>query len=186
MKDRIITIMCHAKNQFCNMNRFVLILLLSLFNFVGAYAYTNTCQTSGYPIRTVNKTIISTGGGGSSSAGISTNMSRQVSSIQTRVSGNTFVSMPSMNVNTIATSSSKYSQSGFIEPGSDSQSGPRRISGPQRAVDEDDKEEKEPDTNDPYTPLGDAVLPLLLLAAGYAIYLRRKNSVRIPESGHQQ
>ena len=44
--------MCHAKNQFCNMNRFVLILLLSLFNFVGAYAYTNTRQTSGYPMRT--------------------------------------------------------------------------------------------------------------------------------------
>jgi hypothetical protein len=93
-----------------------------------------------------------------------------------------------MQVNTIATSSSKYSQSGFIEPGSDSQSGPRRISnGPQRAVDEDDKEEeKEPETKDPYTPLGDAVLPLLLLAAGYAIYLRRKNSVLTSESGHQQ
>ena len=36
------------------------------------------------------------------------------------------------------------------------------------------------------TPLGDAVLPLLLLAAGYAIYLRRKNSVRTSDSGHQQ
>ena len=186
MKDRIITIMCHAKKQICNMNRFVLILLLSLFNFVEAYAYTNTRQTSGYPIRTVNKTIISTGGGGSSSAGISTNMSRQVSSTQTRVSSNSFASVPSMQVNTIATSSSKYSQSGFIEPGSDSQSGPRRISGPQRAVDEDDKDEEEPDTKDPYTPIGDAVLPLLLLAAAYAIYLRRKNRVQTPESGNQQ
>ena len=168
--------MCHAKNQFCNMNRFVLILLLSLFNFVGAYAYTNTCQTSGYPIRTVNKTIISTGGGGSSSAGISTNMSRQVSSIQTRVSGNTFVSMPSMNVNTIATSSSKYSQSGFIEPGSDSQSdGSRKIRGQQRALDEEDEGEDDPDKNDPYdNPLGDAVLPLLLLAAGYVFFIARK------------
>ena len=158
------------------MNRFVLILLLSLFNFVGAYAYTNTCQTSGYPIRTVNKTIISTGGGGSSSAGISTNMSRQVSSIQTRVSGNTFVSMPSMNVNTIATSSSKYSQSGFIEPGSDSQSdGSRKIRGQQRALDEEDEGEDDPDKNDPYdNPLGDAVLPLLLLAAGYVFFIARK------------
>jgi hypothetical protein len=91
-----------------------------------------------------------------------------------------------MQVNTIATSSSKYSQSGFIEPGSDSQSDPRRIRGPQRAVDKDDEEEKEPETKDPYTPLGDAVLPLLLLAAGYAIYLRRKNSVRTSDSGHQQ
>lgn len=52
-------------------------------------------------------------------------------------------------------------------------------SGPKRARPED--------WEDPYEdPIGDAVLPLLLLAAGYAIYLRRKNSVRIPESGHQQ
>ena len=154
------------------MNRFVLILLLSLFNMVGVYAYTNSRQTTTYTMRTVNKTIISVGGGGSSSAGVSTNMSRQVSSTQMRVSGNSFASVPSMQVNTIATSSSKYSQSGFIEPGSDSQSGPRRISGPQRAVDEDD--EKEPDTKDPFTPLGDAVLPLLLLAAGYVFFIARK------------
>jgi hypothetical protein len=188
MKDRIITIMCHAKNQFCNMNRFVLILLLSLFNFVGAYAYTNTCQTSGYPIRTVNKTIISTGGGGSSSAGVGTNMSRQVSSTQTRVSSNSFASVPSMQVNTIATSSSKYSQSGFIEPGSDSQSdGSRKIRGQQRALGEGDEGEDDPDKNDPYdNPLGDTVLPLLLLALGYAIYLRRKNRVQTPASEHQQ
>lgn len=40
---------------------------------------------------------------------------------------------------------------------------------------------------DPFLdPLGDAVLPLLLLAAGYAIYLRRKNSVQTSDSGHQQ
>jgi hypothetical protein len=40
---------------------------------------------------------------------------------------------------------------------------------------------------DPFLdPLGDAVLPLLLLAAGYVIYLRRKNSVRTSDSGHQQ
>ena len=174
MKDRIITIMCHAKNQICNMNRFVLILLLSLFNVVGAYAYTNSRQTTTYTMRTVNKTIISVGGGGSSSAGVNTNMSKLVSSTQTRVSSNSFTSIPSMHVNTIVTSSSKYSQSGFIEPGSDSQSGPRRISGPQRAVDEGDKEEEEPDTKDPYTPLGDAVLPLLLLAAGYVVFVTRR------------
>lgn len=40
---------------------------------------------------------------------------------------------------------------------------------------------------DPFLdPLGDAVLPLLLLAAAYAIYLRRKNRVRTSDSGHQQ
>ena len=52
-------------------------------------------------------------------------------------------------------------------------SGPKRVNPNQKPA-------------DPFLPLGDAVLPLLLLAAGYAIYLRRKNSVRIPESGHQQ
>lgn len=52
-------------------------------------------------------------------------------------------------------------------------------SGPKRARPED--------WEDPFLdPLGDAVLPLLLLAAGYAIYLRRKNSVRTSDSGHQQ
>jgi hypothetical protein len=41
--------------------------------------------------------------------------------------------------------------------------------------------------DDPWkTPLSDAVLPLFLLAAGYAIYLRRKNSVQTSDSGHQQ
>ena len=40
---------------------------------------------------------------------------------------------------------------------------------------------------DPFDdPLGDAVIPLLLLAVGYSIYLRRKNSVRTPVSGHNQ
>ena len=63
-----------------------------------------------------------------------------------------------------------------IDEGGNTQmtSGPKRVS---------------PNTppEDPYDePIGDAVLPLLLLAAGYVIYLRRKNSVRIPESGHQQ
>ena len=180
--------MCHAKKQFCNMNRFVLILLLSLFNFVGAYAYTNTRQTTNYTMKTVNKTFISVGGGSLSSAGVNTNMSNLVSSTQTRVSSNSFTSVPSMHVNTIATSSSKYSQSGFVEPGSDSQSdGSRKIRGQQRALGDGDEGEDDPDKNDPYdNPLGDAVLPLLLLAAGYAIYLRRKNSVQIPEAGHQQ
>lgn len=42
------------------------------------------------------------------------------------------------------------------------------ITGPKRARPEDNK--------DPYDdPIGDAVLPLLLLAVGYALYTRRKN-----------
>ena len=175
--------MCHAKNQFCTMNRFVLILLLSLFNMVGAYAYTNS-QYPSCSMRTVNRsmTAVSTASVGG------TSMSKLVTATQYRVSNNAFSSMPSMKVNTIMHSSSKYSQSGFVEPGSDSQSnGSRKIRGQQRALGEGDEGEDDPDKNDPYeNPLGDAVLPLLLLAAGYAIYLRRKNSVRIPESGHQQ
>jgi hypothetical protein len=60
-------------------------------------------------------------------------------------------------------------------------------SGPRRIIDEEDEKDKENDGwKDPGLPLGDAVLPLLLLAAGYAIYLRRKNSVLTSESGHQQ
>ena len=171
MKDRIITIMCHAKNQICNMNRFVLILLLSLFNVVGAYAFTSMPS---YSMRSVNNT---------SSA---VNTSRQENATQYRVSNNAFSSTPTMQVNTIVLSSSIYSQEGFIEPCSESPADPRNIRGPQRAVDEDDKGEEEPETKDPYTPIGDAVLPLLLLAAAYGIYLRRKNRVQTPESGHQQ
>ena len=50
------------------------------------------------------------------------------------------------------------------------------ISGPRRIIDEDDNEEKENDGwAEPGVPLGDALLPLLLLAVGYALYTRRKN-----------
>ena len=59
------------------------------------------------------------------------------------------------------------------------------ISGPRRAKEGDDT----PPANPPgpnENPLGDAVIPLLLLALGYAIYLRRKNSVRTSDSGHQK
>jgi hypothetical protein len=60
-------------------------------------------------------------------------------------------------------------------------------SGPRRIIDEEDEKDKENDGwKDPGLPIGDAVLPLLLLAAGYAIYLRRKNRVQTPASEHQQ
>ena len=49
------------------------------------------------------------------------------------------------------------------------------ISGPRRIIDEDDKEDKEDDGwAEPGVPLGDAVLPLLLLAAGYMVLVARK------------
>lgn len=58
---------------------------------------------------------------------------------------------------------------------------------PETTVTPGPKRNRPGDNKDPYLdPIGDAVLPLLLLAAGYAIYLRRKNSVRTSDSGHQQ
>jgi hypothetical protein len=42
------------------------------------------------------------------------------------------------------------------------------------------------DWKEPGLPLGDAVLPLLLLATAYAIYLRRKKRVQIPASEYKQ
>jgi hypothetical protein len=60
--------------------------------------------------------------------------------------------------------------------------------GPRRVIDEDDKEEEKPEGwQDPMEdPIGDAILPMMLLAVVYGIYLRRKKCVRIPDSGHQQ
>ena len=61
------------------------------------------------------------------------------------------------------------------------------FSGPKRVIADGDEGDKENDGwKEPGVPLGDALLPLLLLAVGYAIYLRRKNSVRTSDSGHQQ
>ena len=58
---------------------------------------------------------------------------------------------------------------------------------PETTVTPGPKRSRPGDNKDPFLdPLGDAVLPLLLLAAGYAIYLRRKNSVQTSDSGHQQ
>ena len=76
--------------------------------------------------------------------------------------------------------------SGFISAddnlNSSSNNTPR---GPRRAAEEGDTPPADP--NGPNeTPLGDAVIPLLLLAVGYSIYLRRKNSVRTPDAGHNQ
>lgn len=49
------------------------------------------------------------------------------------------------------------------------------MSGPRRIIDEEDKEEKEDDGwAEPGVPLGDALLPLMLLVAGYALGVSRK------------
>ena len=53
--------------------------------------------------------------------------------------------------------------------------------GPRRAKEEGDEPPTNP--NGPMeNPIGDAVLPLLLLAAAYGIYLRRKNVLQTPDS----
>jgi hypothetical protein len=51
-------------------------------------------------------------------------------------------------------------------------------SGPRRIIDEDDEKDKEDNGwAEPGLPLGDALLPLLLLAAGYAVYVARRKRV---------
>ena len=79
--------------------------------------------------------------------------------------------------------SSTTSAIGSDNPNSNNgMSGPRRIGGGNQGGGSG------PDNpDDVYNdPLGDAVIPLLLIAVGYSIYLRRKNSVRTPEAGHNQ
>jgi hypothetical protein len=64
---------------------------------------------------------------------------------------------------------------------------PKSPSGPRRIIDQEDQEDKE--TNgweEPGQPLTDAVPCLLLLAAAYGIYLRRKNSIQTRDSQRQQ
>ena len=54
-------------------------------------------------------------------------------------------------------------------------------SGPRRAKEEGD--DTPPDPNGPNeNPLGDAILPMMLLAVVYGIYLRRKNVLQTPDS----
>ena len=77
--------------------------------------------------------------------------------------------------------------SGFISAddnlNSSSNNTPR---GPRRAKGEDD-DTPPADPNGPNeTPLGDAVIPLLLLAVGYSIYLRRKNRIPTPDTRDNQ
>ena len=51
------------------------------------------------------------------------------------------------------------------------------MSGPRRIIDEEDKNDKETDGwAEPGLPFGDALLPFLLLAAGYVMFLARKRS----------
>lgn len=59
--------------------------------------------------------------------------------------------------------------------------------GPRRVIDENDEEEKPDGWQDPMEdPLTDAVPCLLLLALGYALYVRRKYGVPSRDSGLNQ
>lgn len=160
------------------MKRFVLILLLSLLNFIEVSALGNTSQRSNYLIRTVNKSIVPVGGGISS--GVTTNIYRQVTTTQSRVSSNTFSAIPSMQVNTMLPPTSKYSQSLLMISENKTTETPHKIRGQSRAVGEGDEGEEKPETKDPFSPLGDAVIPLLILAAGYVIYIARRK--KAPEA----
>ena len=92
---------------------------------------------------------------------------------QDRVSANTFSNTPSMEITTMLPT---------VDESNNGYGGRRRSSGvrpPQRDVDAGDSGEKEPETNDPNaTPLGDTPwLLMLLLAGGYAIYVRKKQVI---------
>lgn len=76
--------------------------------------------------------------------------------------------------------------SGFISADDNLPSSSPR--GPRRVIDEEDKDEEKPESwEDPFKdPLTDAVPCLLLLALGYALYLRRKKSVTTLDSRNKQ
>ena len=53
------------------------------------------------------------------------------------------------------------------------------FSGPKRVIADGDEKDKENDGwKEPGVPLGDALLPLLILAAGYMLFVARKRPVR--------
>jgi hypothetical protein len=76
--------------------------------------------------------------------------------------------------------------SGFISADDNLPSSSPR--GPRRVIDEDDKDEEKPESwEDPFKDtLTDAVPCLLILALGYALYLRRKKSVTTLDCQNKQ
>jgi hypothetical protein len=162
-----------------DMNRSVLIILISWMSILGIQAQTTTlAKKPNYPMRTVNKTVISTHAVGADIE--TTNMYEQVYNTKTRVSDNTFSTVPSMQVNTIRRSIDQVLPMAASEP-ADLGSGPRKIRGQQRAIADGDEGEKEPDTNDPMTPVGDIPwLLIALLALGCGL-LRRRRSLTLED-----
>lgn len=152
------------------MNRSVLIILISWMSILGIQAQTTTlAKKPNYPMRTVNKTVIST-----HSVGVdieTTNMYEQVYNTKTRVSDNTFSTVPSMQVNTIRRAFDNLPTAAVAEP-ADLGSGPRKIRGQQRAAEEGD--EKPDGWQDPMTPVGDIPWLLMLVLAGFFALRRRK------------
>ena len=109
-----------------------------------------------------------------------------------RADGMAMSSMPEAGFQSTSTMSSTGStlpqaavSGAYTTYDSDSPYGATSSRGPKKAKEEGDTPPADPD-GPMEDPIGDAVLPLLLLAAGYSIYLRRKNSVRTPDAGHNQ
>ena len=70
-----------------------------------------------------------------------------------------------------------FAAGGDMEIGA--QSPQKGITGPRRVIDKDDEEEKPEGWQDPMEdPLGDALLPFLLLAAGYGFFIARRRSLK--------
>lgn len=157
------------------MNRSVLIILISWMSILGIQAQTTTlAKKPNYPMRTVNKTVISTHAVGADIE--TTNMYEQVYNTKTRVSDNTFSTVPSMQVNTIRRAFDNL-PTAAAEPASAS-AGPSKIRGQQRAVDAGDGDVQEPGTNDPFTPVGDIPWLLIALLAGFFVVRRKELRVK--------
>lgn len=144
--------------------------------------------------QTSKATYHSIGSGGSSSAGVgytSVGNTKATKAAYNHTSGNVCPTAIGTTVNFHSTSAMTSSGSslpsaattGFISADDNlPDSSPR---GPRRAAEEGD--EAPPDPNGPMeNPLTDAVPCLLLLALGYALYVRRKYGLPTPDSRHQR
>ena len=136
-------------------------------------------QTSPATYRTI-------GSDGAGSTGI---ISNGVHSTSMPVNMSVGAAKPSFNFH----STSVMSTSGSTLPSAvstgcvltDNQNGNNLPRGPRRAAEKGD--DAPPDPNGPMeNPLTDAVPCLLLLAAAYGIYLRRKNRIPTPDTRHNQ
>lgn len=141
-------------------------------------------------------TYHSIGSGGSSSAGVgytSVGNTKATKAAYNHTSGNVCPTAIGTTVNFHSTSAMTSSGSSLPSAATtgvisaDDNLPNSSLRGPRRVIDEDDEDEEKPDSwQDPFKdPLTDAVPCLLLLALGYALYVRRKYGLPPRNSRHQ-